>query len=195
MYVPNSHNSSQVQHTLLMYYTRTRRTITNYPVTRTVIHHDHTHSTQLNVSTFPLAHPHFNYKSSLVLSLHWRYCSAALPSIARIKLNSHFLPLITCISGGPPSSRINSKWLWFSINTSFLNRPPSGDSSWMYSPVRYRCTSVDLPELSEPTMPSRSSGTVLAIVHSWLFTKESVNIGRRRKETTWVKWINAFRSK
>lgn len=59
MCVPNSHNS-QVQHTLFRYYTRTRRTITNYPVTRTVIHHDHTHSTQLNVSTFPLAHPHFN---------------------------------------------------------------------------------------------------------------------------------------
>lgn len=59
------------------------------------------------------------------------------------------------------------------MNTSFLKRPPSGDSSWMYSPVKYRCTSVDLPELRDPTMPSRSSGTVRAIVHSWLFTNES----------------------
>lgn len=91
----------------------------------------------------------------------------------------HSLPVITCISGGPPSSRINSKWLWFSINTSFLKRPPSGDSSWMYSPVKYRCTSVDFPELSDPTIPNRSSGTVRAIVHSWLFTNESA---RRRRE-------------
>ena len=67
------------------------------------------------------------------------------------------------------------------MNTSFLKRPPSGDSSWMYSPVKYRCTSVDFPELSEPTIPNRSSGTVRDIVHSWLFTKESAR--RRECET------------
>lgn len=102
------------------------------------------------------------------------------PPLLMDKTKTNFSPsLITCISGGPPSSRINSKWLWFSINTSFLKRPPSGDSSWMYSPVKYRWTSVDFPELSDPTIPNRSSGTVRAIVHSWLFTNESARRRRR----------------
>lgn len=30
---------------------------------------------------------------------------------------------------------------------------PSGDSSWTYVPVRYRCTSADLPLARFPTIP------------------------------------------
>ena len=38
---------------------------------------------------------------------------------------------VTWSSGGPPSSLMSSKKLWPSTTTSFLNLPPSGDSSWM----------------------------------------------------------------
>ena len=46
----------------------------------------------------------------------------------------------------------------FIINTYFL---PSGDSSCTYVPVRYLCTSADLPLARLPTMPcSRGTGCV-----------------------------------
>lgn len=37
--------------------------------------------------------------------------------------------------------------------TEGISSLPSGDSSWTYVPVRYLCTSADLPLARLPTMP------------------------------------------
>jgi len=97
-----------------------------------------------------------------------------LVSFSRLKTNmTASTQDVNCNSGGPPSSLISSRYDWPSTTTSFLNLPPSGDSSCIYEPVRYRCTNADFPEDRDPTIPRRISGTPLDNVHSWLLTKES----------------------
>ena len=60
---------------------------------------------------------------------------------------------VTWSSGGPPSSLMSSKKLWPSTTTSFLNLPPSGDSSW-----NKKCSLIQQAgEIFVPRLPACSS--------------------------------------
>ena len=113
---------------------------------------------------------------------------------------------VTWSSGGPPSSLMSSKKLWPSTTTSFLNLPPSGDSSWMrkcwvqseggtiFVPRLPACSS--LSDICErvPTFQTRDFQLFPVGFQGHFLTASTLGSSRRNLEQEMIKYLSKFPS-
>ena len=109
---------------------------------------------------------------------------------------------VTWSSGGPPSSRMSSKKLCPSTTTSFLNLPPSGDSSLMrkwsarseggtiFSPRLPACSS--LSDICErvPTFQTRDFQLFPGGFQGHFLTASTLGSSRRNLEQEMIKYFS-----